>query len=204
MNHQERVTHIKSQFRLYMDGTTAQSLRRKGCNNLVVWGVSLNHLQDIAREYTPDFDLSIRLWEADVRECKLLATMLMDVNKMDIQTTRQWMDQTTNEELAEMLVFNLVQHLPFAATLAREWSTSEKTIVRMSGFNLYARLFINGVKPEAEETKNFLSHAVRQLSDEHASVRRAAMNAIVHFSQMDDTCLHLAREATKGEGYDFP
>ncbi len=203
MEQKERIGEIKRQFRLYMDGKTAQSLRNKGCENGVVWGITLDHLKDIASDYTADYDLALGLWQADVRECKLLATMLMDVKKMDIQTTREWMDQTRNGELAEMLIFNLVQHLPFARELAHEWLESHESLKLLSGLNLYGRLFMNGFRLDKADTKFFLDNAIDSLKDENISIRRAAMNSILRFSETCEENKDVAIERTTRAGYDF-
>ena len=79
---QERVKEIKQSFRQLMDGRTAQSMRDKGLDYKFNWGASIPMLREKAEEIGKDYDLAIELWKADVRECKILATMIMPVERM--------------------------------------------------------------------------------------------------------------------------
>ena len=51
MNTAEALQEIKRSFRLYMNGPAAQSMRQKGLNYKLIWGVSLTDLKEIAKEY---------------------------------------------------------------------------------------------------------------------------------------------------------
>ena len=47
---EETVKTIKRSFRLYMNGVTAQSLRDKGADYKLSWGVSNQHLREMDDE----------------------------------------------------------------------------------------------------------------------------------------------------------
>ena len=79
---QEKIREIKQSFRLMMNGTASRSMREKGADYKLNWGVSLPDLQKMADEIGKDYDLAIALWKEDVRECKILATMVMPTEKM--------------------------------------------------------------------------------------------------------------------------
>ncbi len=199
----EKIKAIKQSFRLYMNGVTARSLRDKGCSYKVVWGVALNHLHDIAAQYEPDYDLAVGLWSADVRECKLLATLLMPPKSMTLATSEQWMEQASTEELAEMLVFNLLQHCDFAPQLANDWLSSSSELAQLSAFNLFARLFMKRHTLSDNESQVFISHAVAALQSHNQSIRRAAMNSLIRFAQLNDESAKRAKDATLKLGFDF-
>ena len=110
----EQVKEIKQSFRLLMDGQTAQSMREKGVEYKLNWGAAIPMLQEKAREIGKDYDRAIELWKADVRECKILATMVMPAEKMLPEIVDIWMEQTPNQEIAEQAAFNLWQYLPYA------------------------------------------------------------------------------------------
>ncbi|MCD8305437.1 MAG: DNA alkylation repair protein [Prevotella sp.] len=140
-----------------MDVVTAQSLRQKGCRCKVVWGASTQHLRSLASRYKPDAELAEMLWQSDVRECKILATMLMPVNEVDAKTANRWLKETVEVEIAEQLVFNLLQHLSFAIDLASKWLESEEFILKLAALNLFCRLFMRKIdsvgscnKPDVE------------------------------------------------------
>ncbi len=199
----EQIKAIKQSFRMYMDVVTAQSLRKKGCSYKVIWGISLNHLQEIAQEYQPNYDLAVGLWQSDERECKLLATMLMPVKKFDILTAKTWMEEVETNELAEMLVFNLLQHLPYAHKLALEWLSSSHELPQLSAYNLYGRLFIKHYMPGDKESRKFLTCATKALSAENVSLRRSSMNSIIRFSELKQSYYEKAKQFLSEAGLDF-
>ena len=74
-----------------MNGVTAQSLREKGVSYHLNWGASLLHLQEMAREDEPSRELAILLWNDNIRECKILATLLMPPEEMTSDLAELWM-----------------------------------------------------------------------------------------------------------------
>lgn len=83
METSELVKQIKRSFRLFMNGVTAASMRQKGLEYKVNWGVSQPDLRRMAMQYDKDSALAQALWnEKGVRECRLLATLIMPSDKM--------------------------------------------------------------------------------------------------------------------------
>ena len=143
----ETVKTIKRSFRLYMNGVTAQSLRDKGADYKLSWGVSNQHLREMAAEYPVDYDLAIALWKSEVRECKILATLLMPADAMPREVVDIWMEQLPNQEIGEQLVFNLLQHVDYASVLAYEWMASDNELYLICAYTLLGRLFMLGKEP---------------------------------------------------------
>ena len=83
METSEQVKQIKRSFRLFMNGVTAASMRSKGLNYKINWGVQLPDLKRMAAQYGHNAELASALWaESGVRECRLLATLIMPADKM--------------------------------------------------------------------------------------------------------------------------
>lgn len=141
--HQKLMT-IKRSFRLLMNGPGSQSMRDKGLGYKLNWGVPFYELKKMAQEYGKDYDLAIELWKEDIRECKILATLIMPADRMLAEITDIWMEQVQSQEMAEMLAFNLLQHVDYAPVIAYQWIASDKPFYEIAGFQLLARLFANG------------------------------------------------------------
>ena len=71
---EEILRNIRKQLRLAMNGVIANSLRQKGMNYKLIFGVPLPEIKQIAASHTPDAGLARALWQEDVREMKILAT----------------------------------------------------------------------------------------------------------------------------------
>ena len=98
--HQKLMT-IKRSFRLLMNGPGSQSMRDKGLEYKLNWGVPFYELKKMAQEYGKDYDLAIELWKEDIRECKILATLIMPADRMLAEITDIWMEQVQSQEMAE-------------------------------------------------------------------------------------------------------
>lgn len=194
---QEQVKEIKQSFRLLMDGKTAQSMREKGVEYKLNWGASIPMLQEKAREIGKDYDLAFELWKADVRECKILATMIMPADKMLPEVVDIWMEQTISQEIAEQAAFNLYQHLPFAAEKAYQWMASEKELYQLCGFHILTRLFMNKQEPNARGINEFIDQALVALQSPSLSVRKAAMQCVIRFTELGLVYERMAKSALK-------
>ena len=128
----EQVKQIKRSFRLYMNGVAAASMRRKGLDYQINWGIQLPDLKRMASQYGQDAELARALWaESGVRECRLLATLIMPPGQLDCDEAVRW--ATTSQltsEIMEMAVFNLFQHAECADSLALQMLRQPDASVR--------------------------------------------------------------------------
>ena len=193
----ERVKEIKRSFRLMMDGVASQSMRDKGLNYHVNWGASVPMLKQKAAELGKDYDLAIALWKENVRECKILATMIMPTDRILPEVVDIWMEQTPSQEIAEMASFNLYQHLPFAAEKAYQWIASPDDIRQLCGFHVLSRLFGRGQEPNERGINEFLDQAMVALQGSSMAVRKAALACVMRFADLGLVYERLAKSAMK-------
>ena len=180
----QQVKDIKQSFRLMMDGSIAQSMRDKGVDYHLNWGVTLPRLQVKADEIGKNYELAIALWKENVRECKSLATMIMPPDVILPEVVDIWMEQTETIEIAEQAAMNLYQFLPYAPMKAYEWMASDKELYQLCGFHVISRLFKNGQEPNERGINEFLDQAQAALQSPNVSVRKAALNSINHFADL--------------------
>ena len=213
MEIQDVVKEIKQSFRLMMDGAVAQSMRDKGLNYHLNWGATLPRLQAKAQEIKAMFnvsslmfnvyELSIALWKENVRECKILATMLMPPDEILPEVVDIWQEQIPSQEIAEQLAFNLYQHLPFAAEKAYQWIASDKEYDQLCGFHVLSRLFMNGQEPNERGINEYLDEALCALQGPFPSVRKAALQSLQRFAELGILYERLAKSATKSIDLDI-
>ncbi len=203
MDTKERVKEIKQSLRQLMDGQTAQSMRDKGVDYKLNWGASIPTLREKAEEIGKDYDLAIELWKADVRECKILATMVMPAEQILPEVVDIWMEQTPSQEIAEQAAFNLYQHLPYAPEKAYQWIASDKDMEQLCGFHVLSRLFMNKQEPNERGINEFIDQALAALQCPAPSVRKAAMQSIIRFSELGLMYERLAKSALKSLNLDI-
>ena len=208
MDIQQKVKEIKQSFHQMMDGATAQSMRQKGLDYKLNWGATLPRLKEMAAELKGDeslslYDLAIALWKEDVRECKILATMLMPPEEILPEVVDIWMEQTTTVELAEQAAFNLYQHLPFAAEKAYLWLSAADDLPQVCGYHVLSRLFSRRMEPNERGINEFVDQALTALQSSNPILRKAAMQSLIHFADMGLMYERIARSAIHTIGLDF-
>ena len=179
-----------------MNGVTAQSLRDKGVNYHLNWGVSLQHLQEMTAEiktegHTPVelHELSILLWKENIRECKILATMLMPAEEFPADLAMLWVEQTPTQEIAELAAMNLYQHLPYAKDMALQLIAQPYEMAQLQGYCIMARLLSTKMVLNDSELNEFIDQAhstfKSSISPQTSSIalRHSILNAIQKLSQ---------------------
>lgn len=144
MTTEETIRDIKKELRASMNGILSAKMREVGMPYKLCFGVELPRLMDIAKEFTPDHRLAQQLWNENIRECKILATMLMPTENFYPEVADIWVDETQSAEIAQIAVMQLFVNLPYAAEKAFEWIASEKEITQLYGYLIIARLLSRG------------------------------------------------------------
>ena len=203
MDIQQQVKEIKQSFRQMMDGSVAASMRTKGVDYKLNWGATLPRLREKAEEIGKNYDLAIALWKENVRECKILATMIMPPNEVLPEVIDIWMEQTPTQEIAEQAAFNLYQYLPYAPEKAYTWMASSEPLYQLCGFHIITRLFMNGQEPNERGINEFIDQAIVALQGESIPVRKAAMSAVQRFANLGLVYERIAKSALKQVNLDF-
>lgn len=200
---EEQIKEIKRSFRQMMDGAVAQSMRDKGVDYHLNWGATLPRLRAKADEIGPNYDLAVVLWKENVRECKILATMIMPPKEVLPEVIDIWMEQTPTQEIAEQAAFNLYQYLPFAPEKAYTWIAYDKPLFQLCGFHILTRLFMNGQEPNERGINEFIDQALVALQGDSLPVRKAAMSSLQRFAELGLVYERIAKSALKQANLDF-
>ena len=177
------VKQIKRSFRLFMNGVASSSMRDKGLEYKINWGIPVTRLRDMAAQYAPSVALAERLWESDVRECKILATMLMPAERFSEPMALSWLSACNNQEMVEMLVFNLVQNMPGVETFVVSLLHSDEPNASLAALHLVSRLVArqNVAFLTDEVVGSFAQLVIKALSGTDAVLKHAALNSVTRY-----------------------
>ena len=211
MTTNDSIKVIKQSFRQMMDGSISQSMRDKGVDYKLNWGATLQRLREMAKEITDNqeliadgqYELAIALWKENIRECKILATLLMPADRMLPEVCDIWMEQMPTQEIAEQAAFNLWQYLPYAPEKAYQWIASDKELYQLCGFHVLTRLFMRGQEPNERGINEMLDQALAALQGPYLSVRKAAYNTVQRFAELGLVYERMAKSALKTVNLDI-
>lgn len=174
------LQQIRQRLRLAMNGVISASMREKGNVYKLNFGVPIPELRQIAQAFTPRVELAEAMWQEEVRELKILATLLYPREAMDEATALRWIRTIPYPEIAEQVVFNLLRHLPFAYQLAIQClQTARDTgYERQVGFLLLGHLGRTTIAFPLLDTPIWLNAAQAIFNHGKAYERLAALTAL--------------------------
>lgn len=202
METHEKLKTIKRSFRLYMNGVTAASLRKKGANYKIIWGVSQPDLRRMASEYGKDRQLAEALWKEDIRECKLLATLVMSADQMEINEAKEWMETAASVELVEFLVFNLFQYVACAEDLTCLMLESDSEMEHLAAYNLACRMLKKRVELNDETYRLLFGKCVDDLATTDRQLLHALVNCLQYMASLKTEKSKIANNILKEGGFD--
>lgn len=177
-NIHETIKDIKSKLRLFMNGMVSQSMREKGMEYKLNFGIEYPRIKEIAAGYEPDHELAQALWKENIRECKILAGLLQPADTFYPEIADIWIEGMDYPELAEYTVMNLFQRLPYASEVVFRWMADEREMFQLCGFLLMARLLMKGEKLNERAEAEFLDQACTAVEGDSGPVQKAASVAL--------------------------
>jgi 3-methyladenine DNA glycosylase AlkD len=135
----ENVLEIKTQIRHLMNGEVADNMRREGIVYKVNYGVSIPELQQLAKGFKGDHDLALELFNEDIRECKILASMIDEPAMVTGEQIDDWSNEFNNPEIVEQVCGNLIWKSEYALSRSIEWCLSDDELLQKAGLIIVAR-----------------------------------------------------------------
>lgn len=181
----EIIKKIRTDLRLSMNGAVSSSMRDKGINYRMNFGVGIPRINQISEKYEQDKELAETLWSDDVRELKILATLLYPIEEFSKELAMSWIVEIKDQELREQLCKNLLQKLTYANELVEESAKNNIEHIRCTGYWLFARLCIT--KSETVEKINcdeLLQNAISDLNSQSMLLRQAALNTLKYYGRI--------------------
>ena len=180
-NLHETTKEIKKSLRLAMNGIVSAHQRNQGLNYKINFGVEIPRLKEIAQKYPQNKELALALWSDNIRECKILAIMLLPpCNYSEIAT--EWIAQTPFTEVADHLSKTILCKLPFATAKAIEWSGNPEGLFGYCGYLTLNHLLREGASLTTEQEEVFYKNAAALVaSTPLGTLTRYAVSAVTRY-----------------------
>ncbi len=176
---EHQISAIERRIKLHMNGETVSSMRDNGLIYAKNYGVLITDLRKIAKEFEPDNTLARRLWMLNIRETKIIATLLYQPEKTDMDEALKLISECDNIELVEQLVMNLLRQLSFASEIVKECLKADNQLIKASGFLLTVRCSAKLSNMDADEVKSIcitiLNNPESSFISHYAAIALAAL-----------------------------
>ena len=209
---QELIRDIRKRLRLAMNGVISTSMREKGMNYKLIFGVPIRELKQIAKDYKEQAsaDLAEALWKEDVRELKILATMLYPHEQFTHTKVEEWVSAVSYMEIAEQLARNLLCKIEEPDEAATHlWYNRENVYARTVAFLIFVNLFVSNQQIETAHFNLFWIEAVRTLTSASFGAtwfeKQAALNALKWYGRLsEENARRVLIEFARMEDSDIP
>ena len=165
-----------------MNGVVSQSMREKGLEYKINFGIELPRLKEIAAKFEKNHDVAQALWKENIRECKILAGLLQPVETFYPEIADIWVEDMHYSEIADVTCMNLFQHLPYASEKAFQWIADEGEYFQYCGYMMLARLLMQGNEMNERAENELIDQALAALQSEGALVCRGASTTLRRYA----------------------
>lgn len=166
-----------------------------------ILGVPKPKLRELAKKIGKNHELALRLWDSNIHEARILASMIAEPEKVDEDLMERWVKDFDNWDLCDQCVMNLFWRMKFAYKKAVEWSQREEEFVRRAGFALMAKLAISDKKANDEKFERFFPYILKGAKDERNYVKKAVSWALRQIGKrnlyLNKKAIELAEEIKK-------
>jgi 3-methyladenine DNA glycosylase AlkD len=135
----ETILEIISKIRQHMNGDTANSMRQMGIIYPINYGVSVTDLKTIAIPYAGNHPLALALFEQDIRECKILASIIDDPKQVSGEQIDKWSNDFKNIEIVEQVCSNLFWKADSSLSRSIEWCLGDNPLLIKAGLIIAMR-----------------------------------------------------------------
>ena len=197
------VKEIVDRLRSMGDEKAVEGMARFGIQSSNSFGVSVPKLRTLAREVGRDHLLAMRLWETELHDARLLATMVDNPEEVTIDQMDRWVRDFDSWDVVDGSCGNLFDKTPFAVAKAKEWCKREEEFVKRAGFVLMAELAVHDKQAKdglfleflplimggASDERNFVKKAVnwalRQIGKRNLKLNKAAVSTALKIQKID-------------------
>jgi 3-methyladenine DNA glycosylase AlkD len=190
----EKINGIKRKIRLSMNGVVSENMTNNGIIYKTNFGVSILRIKEIASAYHQNHELAQRLWNLQIRETMIMATLLQPVEKFTFDDVREWSNALNQIEIIEQLTVNLLCKLDFAFRIIENWISDSNSWLQVTAFLLAGRM---ANKLSGEEINFIIEKSIEKSNTENFHLYKAIAFCLSRLCRIDSFTAGLIVEKLK-------
>jgi len=144
-----------------------------GIKDMKVLGVKVPELRKMAKELGKSHVLALKLWAKNIRETRIIASIVDDPKLVTEKQMDSWTEEFTNWEVCDQCCMNLFEKTPYAYKKCYDWSSRHEEFVKRAGFVMMARMAVSDKKADDNKFIPFFAIIKREAHDERNMVKKA-------------------------------
>ena len=211
-----RLNKILEKLKSLSNPIAIEGMAKFGITPKKTYGVSIPLLRKMAKGIGKDHKLALQLWDIDIRETRILASMIDEPDLVTEEQMEKWVRDFDCWEVCDQVCQNLFTYTKFAYKKVVEWSKRDEEFVKRAGFALMAWLafkdkkaddvkfekFFPIIKKESTDERNYVKKAVnwalRQIGKRNMNLNRKAIEVAKEIQKINSkTAKWIARDAIR-------
>lgn len=144
-------------------------------------GIKMKDLRLLAKNIGTDHSLSVELYESDIYEAMMLATMIASGKSMTKALLEKWVKRASSSNIVNQGISRLMLQVPNYQLILKEWCLASDQNVRYAGFTTLSSYFgsesINTI--DVDFSKSILNSITETIANEPLTIQNAMNNAVV-------------------------
>lgn len=172
------VEQIMEHLRQAADPSRRIGMSRVGIDSGSALGVKIPQLRAVAKRTGRDQPLAEGVWATGVHECRILASMVAEPERVDEALIKRWAADFRSWDLCDQCCNNLFRKTDLAWRLVTQWPHEEDTFRRRIGFVTAACLAVHDKKRDDADFETVLLLCEQYASDDRNLVKKAVNWAV--------------------------
>ena len=136
-------------------------------------GLSMPEIRGVAKTVTKDHELAEALWQTDLHETRLIASMIDHPKWVSEDQMDRWVVDFDSWDVCDQTCGELFDKTPFVTKKIHEWSTREEEFVKRAAFALMAWQAVHDKKRDDQDFLPYLALIEREAKDARNFVKKA-------------------------------
>ena len=150
-----------------------EGMARFGINPENNLGVSVTTIRGLAKEIGKNHELALELWEAGIRDTRMLAPHVDIPDQVTKDQMEKWVKDFNSWDVCDNCCGHLFDKTKYAYEKAVEWAARKKEFEKRAAFALMSWLPVHDKKAEDEKFDQFFELIIRESTDDRNYVKKA-------------------------------
>jgi len=196
-----RLNKILEKLKSLSNPIAIEGMAKFGITPKKTYGVSIPLLRKMAKGIGKDHKLALQLWDIDIRETRILASMIDEPDLVTEEQMERWVKDFDCWEVCDQVCQNLFTYTRFAYKKVVEWSKRDEEFVKRAGFALMAWLAFKDKKADDVKFEKFFPIIKKESTDERNYVKKAVNWALRQIGKrnlnLNKKAIEIAKEIQK-------
>jgi len=191
MNYEEILEKLESlKNPKNIDGMARFGIRPK----VKVFGISIPEVRKIGKEIGRDHELALRLFDSEIHEARILASIVAEPEKLTEQQIEKWIKTFDSWDVVDQICMNIFDKSKIAVKKIPEFAKRSPEFEKRVAFALIAALASHNKKTSDEDFIKYFLLIKKAATDERNFVKKAVNWALRGIGKRN---LKLNKEAVK-------